>query len=62
MSNACITVPQPWPAPPPPSAVSLENREVHVWCAQLDLPARQVERLRRYLADDELEKAGRFLF
>jgi 4'-phosphopantetheinyl transferase len=42
--------------------VSLADGEVHIWRAELDLPAKQVESLRRYLAGDELEKSGKFYF
>jgi 4'-phosphopantetheinyl transferase len=60
MTDALTAIPQPWPAPP--TIVSLDDGEVHVWRAELDLPAWQVDGLRRYLSDDEMEKAGKFYF
>ncbi|HYP40294.1 MAG TPA: 4'-phosphopantetheinyl transferase superfamily protein [Chloroflexia bacterium] len=60
MTDAGMVVPQSWPPLPP--TVSLEASEVHVWRAELDLPARQLESLQHYLSNDELEKAGRFYF
>jgi 4'-phosphopantetheinyl transferase len=60
MTDASITLPQAWIAAPPD--VRLEEGEVHVWRAELDLPAAQIESLRRDLAGDELEKAAKFYF
>jgi 4'-phosphopantetheinyl transferase len=47
---------------PPPTNLILSSDEVHVWRAWLNLPASQIHRLRRTLATDELERAGRFYF
>ena len=40
--------------------IALAEDDVHVWQADLDLPAAQVQRLERALAPDELARADRF--
>jgi 4'-phosphopantetheinyl transferase len=45
---------------PPPSRVHLEEGEVHVWRASLDLPQQELERLREALSPEERERAARF--
>jgi 4'-phosphopantetheinyl transferase len=50
---------------PPRSAaagLALEPGEIHVWSIRLDPPAPEVERLGRFLAADEWERANRFRF
>ena len=49
-----------WPAAP--KDLLLADHEVHVWRAQLDLPASQVQELSGLLTADELERANRFSF
>jgi 4'-phosphopantetheinyl transferase len=46
----------------PPDALSLENDEVHVWRAPLDLEASQVESLYGLLTAEETARAGRYYF
>src|SRR5262245_43403731 len=40
----------------------LEQNEVHVWRADLDRPDDLVEKFRRTLAPDEIDRANRFYF
>jgi Phosphopantetheinyl transferase len=47
---------------PPPTALILADNEVHVWRAQLHLPASQVQQLRDILTADELDRADHFAF
>ncbi len=47
---------------PPPATWRLDQDEVHVWRAALDLPAATLAALRGTLAADEQERAGRFHF
>ncbi len=49
-----------WAAPP--KDMILEDNEIHVWRAQLDLRLSQMGRLSSILTDDELDKANRFSF
>jgi 4'-phosphopantetheinyl transferase len=49
-----------WPAPP--ELLLLENEEVHVWLASLEMALHQVSMLEQLLSADELEKAERFHF
>jgi 4'-phosphopantetheinyl transferase len=44
----------------PPGRVRLEEGEVHVWRASLDLPLSETERLGETLSADERERAARF--
>jgi 4'-phosphopantetheinyl transferase len=46
----------------PPADLRLEDDDVHVWRASIDLPAQQVRELRCILTPDELERAERFHF
>lgn len=46
----------------PPLSLSLAASEVHVWRASLEQPAAVVERFRRTLEPDELDRAARFHF
>ncbi|HSL45360.1 MAG TPA: 4'-phosphopantetheinyl transferase superfamily protein [Anaerolineales bacterium] len=47
---------------PAPTDLTLAGHEVHVWRAQLELPSSQVQRLRGFLTEDELDRANRFSF
>jgi 4'-phosphopantetheinyl transferase len=47
---------------PAPAELTLSSTEVHVWRTALDPAASCVERLRRNLSADELERAARFHF
>ena len=47
---------------PAPTALILDNNEVHLWRAQLELSSSQVQRLRGILTDDELDRARRFYY
>ena len=49
-----------WPAAS--KDLLLADHEVHVWRAQLDLPASQFQELSSLLTADELERANRFSF
>src|SRR5262245_6543972 len=44
----------------PPADLQLSMDEVHVWRAELDLPASQIQRLQHTLSTDELLRAERF--
>ncbi len=46
----------------PAKDLTLENKEVHVWRAELDLPAEQVQELAKTLSEDEQLRAQRFHF
>ena len=46
----------------PPESLALAFGEVHVWRIPLDVPAARIDSLRRTLALDESERAGRFHF
>ncbi len=47
---------------PPPLDLELKTDEIHVWCASLDQPVSQFQRLRQTLSMDERTKAERFHF
>ena len=47
---------------PPPEALTLENNEVHVWLAFLDLAASELQSLQHTLVAEELRRAGRYYF
>ena len=49
-----------WSAPP--QALTLDENEVHIWRAWLDVDAREFARLSSYLSPDELLRADRFVF
>ena len=46
----------------PPSKLEVSREEVHVWCASLDVPWAQLERMARSLSGDERNRAARFHF
>jgi 4'-phosphopantetheinyl transferase len=46
----------------PPKTLLLEDNEVHVWRASLELPAPRVQALQHDLSEEELERAERFHF
>ena len=46
----------------PPSELSLEDGAVHVWRISLDQPDHALDRFRRTLEPEELDRAGRFHF
>ena len=46
----------------PPQSPSLETGTVHVWRISLDQPDEKLERFRRTLEPDEIDRAGRFHF
>jgi 4'-phosphopantetheinyl transferase len=45
--------------PPAPAHITLQADDVHVWCADLDLPEALVHELREVLAADETSRAAR---
>ena len=47
---------------PPPEILTLDNNEVHVWRASLDLAASRIQSLKQTLSLDEREKVERFYF
>ena len=47
---------------PPPDNLILNDDEVHVWRAALDLTVSQVQHLKQTLSPDELARAARFRF
>lgn len=47
---------------PPPESLSLDAGEVHVWRTCLDEDDDTLERFRRTLAPEEMDRAGRFRF
>ena len=51
-----------FPARSPAAGLELAPGTIHVWSVRLDPPAAQVERLGRFLAADEWERANRFRF
>lgn len=55
-----MTPPSPWPSPHSPP--HLGHADVHVWCAELDLPRTTLDRYTHLLAPDEQERADRFKF
>ncbi|MGB7439967.1 MAG: 4'-phosphopantetheinyl transferase superfamily protein [Coleofasciculaceae cyanobacterium] len=50
----------PWQ--PAPSDLELLSQDIHIWRADLDLPAIKIEELRQTLSVDEQERADRFRF
>ena len=50
-----------WQAAPAGSAWRIDEGQVHLWRASLDLPAGRVEALERFLSPDELDRAKRFV-
>jgi 4'-phosphopantetheinyl transferase len=49
-----------WPAPP--REFQLSEQEVHVWCAELDLPDFDLQHYQALLSSEELERASRYRF
>lgn len=49
-----------WKIPPP--SLSLSNRDIHIWRADLDLPAIGIQKLAQTLSTDERARAKRFRF
>ena len=49
-----------WNIPPP--SLSLSNRDIHVWRADLDLPMASIQKLSHTLSIDEKARAERFRF
>ena len=47
---------------PPPTDLTLSSNDVHVWRADLELPAGQIEKLSQILSEDEQHRANRFYF
>lgn len=47
---------------PPPDPLTLNDNEVHVWRAPLDLPSAQTEGSRQALSEDEAARLDRFHF
>jgi 4'-phosphopantetheinyl transferase len=47
---------------PPSADLALSNDDIHVWRTSLDLSESCVQRLRRTLSEDELNRAARFYF
>lgn len=50
----------PWSIPPPD--LMLMKNEVHVWRASLEVPTSEIEHLRHFLVEEEIERARRFYF
>ena len=46
----------------PPAALKLERHEVHIWRAYLDTDQTAIQLRKAALAQDELERASRFVF
>ncbi len=46
----------------PLSSLSLSNRDIHIWQADLDLPTISIQKLNQTLSIDERERAERFHF
>ncbi|NES25499.1 MAG: 4'-phosphopantetheinyl transferase, partial [Symploca sp. SIO3E6] len=46
----------------PPNNLMLSEDDVHIWRAQLDLPAEQIQQLADTLSTDEQQRADRFYF
>lgn len=46
----------------PPETLSLSSNQVHVWRATLDQPPERLLQLKKWLSEDELERADRFHF
>lgn len=46
----------------PLNSLSLANNQAHVWFANLDLPAAEIERLATLLSPDEVVRANKFKF
>lgn len=46
----------------PPENLSLSSNQVHVWRATLDQPPERLLQLKKWLSEDEFERAGRFHF
>jgi len=46
----------------PPNNLMLSEDDVHIWRAQLDLPAAQIQQLLHTLSTDEQQRADRFYF
>ncbi len=55
-----VTIEMHWP--PLARIPSLSDDDVHIWCAPLDLPEPDIERLAGALAADERQRAARFHF
>lgn len=53
--SACV-----WDAAP--KNINLSSNDIHIWCADLDLPNLRVEELARILSADELARANKFHF
>jgi len=51
-----------FPSRAPATGLKLEPGRIHLWSIRLDPPAERVERLGRFLAADEWERANRFRF
>ncbi len=51
-----------FPPRSPAAGLALEPGKIHVWSIPLDPPAQEVERLGRFLAADEWQRANRFRF
>lgn len=47
---------------PAPTDLTLSSNDVHVWLADLELPAGQIEKLSLILSEDEQHRANRFYF
>ncbi|MGQ4646377.1 4'-phosphopantetheinyl transferase superfamily protein [Lyngbya aestuarii] len=47
---------------PPPADLALSYADVHIWRAELDLSAGQIEQLTKTLSADEQQRANRFRF
>ncbi|MBD2182096.1 4'-phosphopantetheinyl transferase superfamily protein [Planktothrix sp. FACHB-1355] len=46
----------------PPADFTLSSNDIHIWCADLDLPEMRVLQLAQTLSADELKRADRFYF
>jgi len=46
----------------PPERLMLNNDEVHIWCASLEMTSSQVKTMENILSADELSRAGRYYF
>ncbi|WP_013323860.1 4'-phosphopantetheinyl transferase family protein [Gloeothece verrucosa] len=46
----------------PPQELTLDFQDVHIWCANLDLPQEQILPLAKLLCEEEINRANRFQF
>lgn len=55
-----MTMTQIWQASP--QDLKLQKNDVHIWCANLDLPKEKIQQLTTILSEEEISRANRFRF